>query len=123
MTVKKANKLLKKWKKKLGLQNWYIFLVINQPIHKMDGCSGLIEWQTTHSSAIIKIIDEKEVDIDSIVSFDFEKVLVHELLHIKFGTFEPRDQESIEYKEFHRNLEDMARLLTGYKNKFKPKEC
>lgn len=120
MTTKKADKLLKKWKKKLGLQNWDIFLKINQKKEDMDGCNGLIEWNPVQRCAVIKIKDKKEIYSDSLASFNFKKTLVHELLHLKFELFESKDKNSAVYENFHQQLEDMARLITGYKNKFKP---
>lgn len=116
MNIKKSEKLLKKWKKKLGLQNWKILLQINQTAERMDENQGYIEVDVTHSVALIRIIDKKQYPSDCIGSFDFEKTLVHELLHIKFELFTPKNKKT-KYRILHQSLEDMAALLTGYENK------
>jgi hypothetical protein len=125
MTVKKANKLLRKWTKKLGIEDWTILLKINQSNETMEENCGDIDLCFQNKSAVIRILDEKEYDKGIIESFNFEKTLVHELLHIRWATFQP-DVESLEYKFFHQALNDMAKLLVGYENKsdwFKNRRC
>lgn len=119
MDNKQALKLLKKWKSKLKLDSYNILLRSNCKPKHMDGCTGKVEWMEMHSTAVINILGEKYYDKDMITSQNYEKTLVHELLHIKFGLSEPKDKESCEYLVYHKSIEDLSRLLTGYENKFK----
>jgi hypothetical protein len=86
MNKTKANKLLKYYKKILGLQDWVIKLMINQKQEdvKIDDepCCGTNEWILTSKASVIRIISKKEYG-DRIIAFDFEKTLVHELIHLK----------------------------------------
>jgi len=118
MKVKKANKLLRKWTKKLGIDDWTILLKIDQSEKSMEDAVGDIDFCLQNKTAIIRILNEKEYDDDIILSFDFEKTLVHELLHIRWRAFQP-DIDTLEYKLFHQALNDMAKLLVGYKNESK----
>lgn len=82
MTQNEANKLLSEWVKRLGLQEWRIKLNINCTEEETQESCGLTEWNETVMVAKISILDENLYG-DRIVPFDFEKTLVHELLHLK----------------------------------------
>lgn len=56
----------------------------------------------------------KHIGYDRIIEFDFEQILVHELLHIKFGlmSFTSNTYESKVNAEFrHQLIDDLARAL------------
>lgn len=48
---------------------------------------------------------------DRIVPFDFEKTLVHELLHLKFS-FWCQNEDDIGDRVMHQMIDDLARALT-----------
>lgn len=48
---------------------------------------------------------------DGFVSFDFEKTLVHELLHLKFS-FWCKNEDDIGDRVMHQMIDDLARALT-----------
>ncbi len=104
--------LLKKWKRKLGLQDWRINLVTHcnpddMSVEKVSGCT---EWQESIKTARIEIIDPKFYG-DRIVPFSFEKTLVHELLHLKFS-FWCQDEYNVSDRLMHQIIDDLARAFT-----------
>lgn len=110
-------KLLNEWKERLGLQEWYIKLIYNCKATETDypdSAVGQTEWQTTNKSAIIKIISEQEHGGDRILPYDFEKTLVHELLHIKFSIIDKRIdtyEGAVAEQVRHQLIDDIARAL------------
>lgn len=109
-------KLQNEWKERLGLQDWIIRFYTNcKPEEVNDGQSiGESAWETTSKSAIVKIIDEKEYSKEYILPYDFEKTLVHELLHIKFSTIDKdlNTYEGIVAEQVrHQLIDDLARAL------------
>lgn len=110
-------KLLEEWQERLGLQDWAITLTYNCKRADMDDPEysiGETLWNTTNKSARISIISEEEYGTDMILKYDFEKTLVHELLHCKFSiidkdinTYEGIVAESAR----HQLIDDIARAL------------
>lgn len=78
--------LLEKWKRKLCLQEWRIKLLtrLRPEEMAMDDVAGCTEWSESIKTARIEIVDPAYYG-DRIVPFDFEKTIVHELLHLKFS--------------------------------------
>lgn len=107
--------LLKEWKQRLGLRDWAIVLRINckQEDMELEDVNAETIWTTSIKSATIKVIS-KEVYGERILPFDFEKTLVHELLHLKFGLID-QDVNSYEgkvaYEAMHQLIDDIARAL------------
>ena len=110
-------KLLEEWQERLGLQDWAIILRYNCKKEQMDDPEysiGETNWETTNKCARICIISEEEFGKDKMLPFDFEKTLVHELLHCKFSmidkdlnTYEGIVAESAR----HQLIDDLARAL------------
>ena len=73
--------LLEKWKRKLCLREWRIE-IINPAYYG-----------------------------DRILPFDFEKTLVHELLHLKFS-FWCQNEDDVGDRVMHQMIDDLARALT-----------
>lgn len=109
-------KLLEEWQERLGLMDWAIALRYNckfSDLQTEDAC-GETEWEDTIKCATIRIVSEEEHGDDRIQAFDFEKILVHELLHIKFGliSFTQDDYNGRVAAELrHQILDDLARAL------------
>lgn len=110
-------KLLDEWQERLGLQDWAIILKYNCKRSDMDDPNysiGETHWETTSKCARISIIGEEEYGDNLMLPYDFEKTLVHELLHIKFAlidkdlnTYEGIVAESAR----HQLIDDLARAL------------
>ncbi len=107
--------LLEEWQERLGLQDWAIVLRYNckQEDMELEEVNGETVWTTSIKSATIKIIGE-EVYGKRILSFDFEKTLVHELLHLKFGLIDQNIssyESNVTYEARHQLIDDLAREL------------
>jgi len=108
-------KLLEEWQERLGLQDWAIVLRYNCKHSDFEEADvdGETSQQQVIKAAVIKILDEKEFG-DRIVDFDFERTLVHELLHLKFGLIDKYNSsyESTVVDELrHQLLDDLARAM------------
>ena len=110
-----GNALLKEWQKRLGLQDWRVKLMVDCKPAEMsvDESSGCVSWQESTKTALIQIVDPKYYG-DRVVAFDFEKTLVHELLHLKFCLLYDEDGELRE-RVVHQCVDDMARALVEAK--------
>lgn len=104
--------LLEKWKRKLCLQEWRIKLLtrLRPEEMTMDDVAGCTEWSEAIKTARIEIINPACYG-DRIVPFNFEKTLVHELLHLKFS-FWCQDEYSVADRLMHQYIDDLARALT-----------
>lgn len=105
-------RLLEKWQKKLCLQEWRIKLVTRLRPEEMSvsNAAGCTDWSESIKTARIEIINPAYYG-DRIVPFNFEKTLVHELLHLKFS-FWCQDEYSVADRLMHQMIDDLARALT-----------
>lgn len=110
-TIEQA-RLLEKWKRKLCLQEWRIQLktCLRPEEMMMDGVSGCTEWSESGKTARIEIINPACYG-ERVVPFDFEKTLVHELLHLKM-TFWCQNEDNVSDRLMHQIIDDLARALT-----------
>lgn len=109
--------LLNEWQERLGLQDWAIILRYNCKREEMENPEfsiGETSWETTIKAAKICIISEEEYGTELMLDFDFEKTLVHELLHCKFSMID-KDINSYEgivtEQARHQLIDDLARAL------------
>ena len=120
-------KLLEEWKERLGLQDWVIVLKANCKASEVDNGTSIGEtlWSTTNKSALIRIIAAEEyIKEDYVLLYDFEKTLVHELLHVKFSLID-KDLNTYEgivaEQARHTLIDDLARAFVmakrGNKNR------
>lgn len=96
--------LLEKWKRKLCLQEWRIKLLTHLHPEEMmvRNTTGCTEWSEAIKTARIEIINPACYG-DRIVPFDFEKTLVHELLHLKFS-FWCQNEDDVGDRVMHQKL-------------------
>ncbi len=96
----------------MGLQDWTIKL--NAKCHPtemaLQDVSGCTEWTEAIKTARIDILDPQYYG-NRIVPFDFEKTLVHELLHLKM-TFWCQQTDDISDRLMHQVIDDLARAFT-----------
>ena len=104
--------MLERWKRKLCLQEWRIKLLTHLRPEEMtmNDVAGCSEWSESIKTARIEIIDPAYYG-DRIVPFDFEKTLVHEMLHLKFS-FWCQNEDDIGDRIMHQMIDDIARALT-----------
>lgn len=114
ITEEQALKLFEEWKARLGLQEWRIsFYPLCKPDELDDESAGTTVWQEVNKTARINILDEKYYG-DRVVGFDFEKTLVHELLHLKTCLISDTDNE-LQQRIMHQLIDDMARAFVDAK--------
>ena len=111
----REKELLEEWQERLGLQDWAIVLRINckKEDMELEDVNAETIWSTSIKSALIKIIS-KEVYGERILPFDFEKALVHELLHLKFGLIDQKIssyESNVTYEIRHQLIDDLSRAL------------
>ena len=110
-----SEKLLEEWKQRLGLSDWRIVLSDKctpqeMELENVDGCTS---WEESIKSATIQILDEKYYG-DRIIPFDFEKTLVHELLHLK-TSFISNTGNDLQDRIAHQLIDDLARAFVDAK--------
>jgi len=115
---KQLNKYLKEWQNKLYLNDWIIKAELASDLC-MNGekCNGLNNMISEHMTSFISISTEQR-EGNPMMTYCEEKVLVHELLHLKYNWLQgPSNYESeyVDAKE-HQLLEQMAKtlILTKY---------
>lgn len=107
--------LLQEWKERLGLQDWGIKLNIDckHEDMKLEKCAGCNEWEESIKCARIDILSKEEYG-DRILEWDFERILVHELLHLKFSLLDDSRWNTEDWmpdRFVHQLIDDMARAL------------
>lgn len=117
MTEKTANAMFAKWKKVLNLQDWDIKFCWKKRASEMpiEGASGCCEYVTSLKQAVISMLDEDDYANDDF-PYDYEKTLVHEMMHIKFALvdLEPGDTPNpVHSKAVHQMVDDFAGICVG----------
>ena len=112
----KETDLLIEWKKRLGLQDWAIILQINCSPKEMEipDSEGCTTWEESTKSAQIQIADPGKIG-ELVRPFDFEEILVHELLHIKTTLLSKNDPDDITDRILHQTIDDLGRALVDAK--------
>lgn len=115
MATEKGDALLAEWKERLGLTEWRIKLVDNCKMEDMtlEGCAGCTDWSESIKTARIEILDPKFYG-ERIVPFDYEKTLVHELLHLKFCLLGESGND-LQDRYVHQLIDDLARAFVDAK--------
>lgn len=106
-----AKKVVEVWKKRLRMTDWHIEIHPFEDIRDMpnDITIGFTEYEEVGRTAVIRIVKPCQAG-DNIRSFNWERILVHELLHIKFCLL--REEEgSLSYRVLHQLIEDMSYAL------------
>lgn len=104
--------LLHKWQHLLGLTDWVIkFNDSAIPAEfSNEECEGEAEYQESTKTAIIRII-RPDCYGEKIIPFDFEKTLIHELLHLKFALLD-NSGNALQDRLVHQLVDDLARAFT-----------
>lgn len=118
-----ARECLEYWKNKLFLNDWHIKLNYNAPqesfVTGLDS-EGEIVFNYINRSAVIRIVSpDTSLLQDILVKFCAEKILVHELLHLKYNLFRITDvydskgsmEDVVANNLEHSEIEKMAKTL------------
>lgn len=112
---KKHKVLLAEWQERLGLQDWRIRLKPKCRPEEMtlENCAGCTDWSETVKTARIEIMDPAYYG-ERIVPFDWEKTLVHELLHLKTSLVSD-GVDKLQERVMHQMIDDLARAMVDAK--------
>lgn len=115
----KPEELLTAWQKRLRMEDWTIKLETDcaPEDFRLDSVCGECEYQEVNKSAVVRILDPKFYG-DRILPFDYERILVHELLHAKFALLENSENE-LQNRLVHQLIEELARAFTEKEGKEK----
>ena len=107
--------LLSEWQTRLGLQDWVIKLNDNCKPNDMmlEDVAGCVEWVEPDKIARIDIIDPQYYG-DRVVPFDYEKTLVHELLHLKTSLVSDKVSD-LQARYMHQMIDDLAKAFVDAK--------
>lgn len=110
MTEQKATELFEKWRKILHLEAWDIRFQWRVRVDAMKRPGlGCTEFQHATREAIIKMLDPVDFEND-LFEYDYEKTLVHELLHLKFADLDDSG-DPLRDKLTHQMIDDLARAM------------
>ena len=112
MSVEKQHMaLFRKWRDRLGLSDWrFLFSDNCEPDELVvKECSGCTEWEESTKTARVQILDPKYYG-NRVVPFDFEEILVHELLHVKMCFLTDSD-DALQNRIGHQLIDDLARAF------------
>ena len=114
--------LLDEWKIRLGLYDWHIKLYPKCKPEEMamEDVAGCSSWEETIKTARIDILNPKYYG-NRLIKFDWEKTLVHELLHLKLCLVSDKVDE-FQGRYMHQIIDDLARALIDAKRFEKERE-
>lgn len=123
MTKAEQEAIAREWIMRLGLEKWKIKGMLDAAHEDFSSSddirAGETEWVAVTRRATIKILrKEAYVDPDE---YDFERTLVHELLHLVFAPFYPTTGDCLE-TVVHMTIEDLARALVDARHAEKREE-
>lgn len=109
------DKLLNEWKERLSILEWRIKLEPKcKPEEMYEDCvAGCTDWNEAIKTARIEIIDPKYYG-KRIIPFDWEKTLVHELLHLKLSLIS-LNVSDLQERYVHQIIDDLARAFVSAK--------
>lgn len=97
MNLKSLEDMLRFWQERLRLQDWDIKICFARGSEFDDGSSsGEVLYRLRSKQAMIKILDPIDYPGDTLWEQDVEETVVHELLHLHFGSLQIEEEfESI----------------------------
>ena len=107
-----TKKTLRKWQKRLGLQDWHITLEtrVKEENMRSKDCWGCTEYAVSLKEARIQIHDPIDAKPDFGRGCDELETFVHEMIEIKFSLIRPND-DGITDKYIHQMIDDLARAF------------
>ena len=108
---------LEEWQERLGLTDWRIRLHDCVPAAEMleENVAGFTEFQEVNKTARIQILDPDDYG-ERVIPFEYERILVHELLHLKLCLIaETFGQDIMQERIAHQLIDDLARAFVDAK--------
>ena len=121
MKMKKSEvtKLIAEWVNRLGLQDWRIevsYECTPEEIQITDAI-GCTSWVESTKTAYVRILDEQYYGT-RVTPYDFEEILVHELMHLKMCLLDYEEDDDglrTHSRVHHMLLDDISRALVDAK--------
>ena len=115
ITQSQAERWLREWQQRLRVQDWTVAIKICRSLEMGIGHGGEVETFLKKKLAIISLLDP--IDDDSVPDFplDYEKTIVHELIHLHFEPFLNGDSNSAEHIAQEQAIDLLARSLVDLK--------
>ena len=116
---KEAFKLLKEWQNTLGLNDWTITMDLLDLEEVGNGKAYQeTEYEESVKAAVIHVAHYEQLADYNKKLFNFERTLIHELLHIKFCLLDD-EKNSLQSRVLHQIVDDLSKsfYITKYKNK------
>ena len=110
MSDKERKALLNKWQKAFRLQDWVIKLVSDcnpSGFGWTDDREGECVYVESTKTAEIRILDERFYG-KRLIPYNYERILIHELLHIKFALLQDTGNE-LQDRVVHQIIDDLAK--------------
>lgn len=107
--------LLKYWQNRLGLDDWYIKLHDDCTQSDIDSV-GEVSYEEVKKLAVIKILKSECYSEEFVIPFNFEKTLVHELLHVKLCLLD-KSGNDLQDRIVHQLVEELAKAFVKDKTK------
>jgi hypothetical protein len=101
------------WQERLRLQDWDITVKVVR-LHEFDhkGTAGDAETFIAKQCAVIRLVEHNDRLPDTMVPYDDEMTLVHELLHVHFKSSQPEiDEDSLPWQEHERAIHRVSEAL------------
>lgn len=96
---------VKKWQKRLRLQDWWIYLRIKRARDmSFEDSQGSCNWNLLRKTAVIELLDPIDWDDSRVQAQDHEMTIVHELLHLHFAAL----SEGVSYDDLQRVTEEQS---------------
>ncbi len=89
-TNDQLNVFLRHWQQVLRLMDWTVTAEFVYPTNLARGGFGQVDWDDEHKAAYIRLLWPTMNAADTLLKYDPERVLVHELLHLHFVPFDAK---------------------------------
>ena len=110
--------LLREWQNRFGLFDWQIKLIDKCRTDEMDvqDAEGCTTWVESTKCADIQLLDEELYPQNAVGrGSDWERCLVHELLHCKLCFLQDIDNSTLQNRVCHQMIDDLARAFVDAK--------
>ena len=115
VSQEELKKLCEEWRERLRLQAWDVDAGIYRASEfELENCCGENEWGNRGNKSTIRILDPVDYPKSNFTQ-DMEVTLVHELLHLHFEAFEPKDKDTLQYDLMERTIDRLAHTLVELK--------
>ena len=119
LTKDELQELCKEWQDRLRLNAWDIMVNLYRSREFFnENCVGENTYEFKKQESTIRILDPVDFDPNTNFPQDMEVVLVHELLHLLFASFEPEDG-TLQHDMMEQTIEQIAKVLVSLKREEK----